>query len=208
MVELITHNFEESPDTLVAVPVRLQDDLPDHVKGTAYWEPSDFRPGGPYKVHFGDNNHRLPIEFINDNWYALTLENNQYRTSPEHWFEVGELGTGWWHKSDEQHPTNRRNQELMRPRETRPIDKTTDDSSSEAGGDPPSPPPNYGRRSPTVEEQREEDLLAELTRVQATIAATTTQTTTEVVMNKPGPSRTGGQPGGTPGRWPGPINIG
>jgi hypothetical protein len=71
-----------------------------------YWEPSDFGPGGSYRVHFRDNNHQLPVEFINDNWYALTLENNQYRTSPEHRLERGELGTGWWHKEDEQHPTN------------------------------------------------------------------------------------------------------
>jgi hypothetical protein len=96
----------------------------------------------------------------------------------------------------------------MRPREVRPIDKTTDDKPSKTGEDPSSPPPNYGRRSPTNKECREEELLAELTRVRATIAATTTQTTTKVVMNKPGPSRAGGQPGGTPGRWPGPINIG
>jgi hypothetical protein len=96
----------------------------------------------------------------------------------------------------------------MRPREARPIDETTNNESSETGEDPLSPPPNYGRRSPTTEEHREEELLAELTRVRATIAATMTQTTTEVVMNEPGPSRTGGQPGSTPGRWPGPINIG
>jgi hypothetical protein len=69
---------------------------------------------------------------------------------------------------------------------SRPIDETIDDSSSEAPEDPPSPPPNYGRRNPTSEEQREEDLLAEPTRVQATIAATTTQTMTKVVMNEPG----------------------
>jgi hypothetical protein len=54
----------------------------------------------------------------------------------------------------------------MRLREVRPIDETTDNSSSEAlREDPPSPPPNYGRRSPTTKECREEDLLAELTRV-------------------------------------------
>jgi hypothetical protein len=60
---------------------------------------------------------------------------------------------------------NQRNQELMRPREVRPIDKTTDNESSKTGEDPPSPPLNYGRRSPTTEEHREEELLAELTRV-------------------------------------------
>jgi hypothetical protein len=96
----------------------------------------------------------------------------------------------------------------MRPREVRPIDETTDNKSSKTGEDLPSPPPNYGRRSPTNEECREEELLAELTRVRATIAATTTQTMTEVVMIEPGPSRARGQPGSTPGRWPGPINIG
>jgi hypothetical protein len=175
-----------------------------------YWEPAEFGLRGPYRVHFRDNDDQLPVEFINDNWYALTLEDNRYRISPEHRLERGELGTGWWHEEDKQHPTNQRNQELMQPRENRPIDETTDDSSSEALEDPPSPPPNYGRRSPTVEEQREEDLLVELTRVQATIAATTTQTMTKVTMGEPGPSRPpgGGQPEGTPGRWPGPINIG
>jgi hypothetical protein len=208
VVELLTHNFEESPDTLVAVPVRLRDDLPAHMRGTAYWEPSDIGPGGPYRVCFENSDYPLPVEFINDNWYTLTLENNQYRASSEHRLERGELGTGWWNEEDEQHPTNGRNQELMRPREVRPIDETTDEESSETGEDPPSPPLNYGRRSPTTEECREEELLVELTRLRATIAATMTQTTTEVVMNEPGPSRAGGQPGGTPGRWPGPINIG
>jgi hypothetical protein len=76
MVELLTYNFKESPDTLAAEPVRLWDNLPAHVRGAVYWEPSDFGPGGPYRVHFGYNDHQLPVEFINNNWYALTLENN------------------------------------------------------------------------------------------------------------------------------------
>jgi hypothetical protein len=53
----------------------------------------------------------------------------------------------------------------MQPR-SQPVDETTDDSSSKAPEeDPHSLPPNYGRRNPTSEEQREEDLLAELTRM-------------------------------------------
>jgi hypothetical protein len=165
VAELLTHNFEESPDTLVAVPVRLQDDLPAHIRGAAYWEPSDIGPGGPYRVQFENSDYPIPVEFINNDWYTITLENNRYQSSSEHRLGRGELGTGWWHEEDEQHPMNQRNQELMRPREVRPIDETTDEESSETGEDPPSPPPNYGRRSPTTKERREEELLVELTRL-------------------------------------------
>jgi hypothetical protein len=168
----------------------------------------DIRPGGPYRVRFENSDYPIPVEFINNDWYTITLENNRYQSSSEHRLGRGELGTRWWHEEDKQHPTNQRNQELMRPRETRPIDDTTDDETSEEREDSPSPPPNYRRRSPTTEECQEEELLAELTRLRATIAATMTQTTMEVVMNEPGPPRARGQPGGTPGRWPEPINIG
>jgi hypothetical protein len=67
IVELLTYNFKEAPDTLVAAPVRLQDNLSAHIRGAVYWEPSDFGPGEPYRVYFEDNDHQLPVEFINNN---------------------------------------------------------------------------------------------------------------------------------------------
>jgi hypothetical protein len=162
VAELLIHIFQEAPNILVVVPVRLRDNLPAHIKGAAYWGPSEVGPGGPYRIPFGDNNYPLPEEFINDNWYALTLEDCRYKTVPEHKLARGELGLDWWHDEDEQHPTNWRNRELMQPRETWIIDEE-DSSNSKPEADPPSPPPDYRRRTPTAESRREMDLLAELT---------------------------------------------
>jgi hypothetical protein len=208
---LLTYTFQEDPETLVPVPIRASDDLPVHVKGAAYWIPAETGPGGPYRAPFGDNNLQIPVEFINDSWYTLIVENNQYKTAPAHKLDPGELGLGWWEETDEQHPANRRSQELMQPRENRSIDDTTESDAILGEEEPPSPPPNYGRRSPTAEETREMDLLAELTELRARIATTTTQTMMDIATEGAGPSRTpgGGPPsGGPPGGWPGPANIG
>jgi hypothetical protein len=97
---------------------------------------------------------------------------------------------------------------LSQPRGNLPEETTTEEESDGEEEDAPSPPPGYGTRNLTMEEQREMELLAELTEVQATIAATATQTMEDVRVEA-GPSRQpeGGPPGGG---WPGAgtANIG
>ena len=58
-------------------------DLPDHITGTAFWRTPENRPPS---YHVGGytpqgNWAELPIELINDDWYALEWEDNSYWVS-------------------------------------------------------------------------------------------------------------------------------
>jgi hypothetical protein len=211
VAELLTVQFQD-PATLIVAPTRPSDDLPAHVKGIATWR-TEQGTEGPYQIPIGDSGILAPAEFIDDHWYFLIVEGQQYKTAPEHQLAKYELGTGWWQETDAQHPMNRRIQELSQIRDNGPAETTTEESDSEEEPELPSPPPGYGRRSPTAAEQREMELLAQLAEAQATIATTTTQTMEDVQVEA-GPSRqpAGGlpPPGPPGGGWPGAgtANIG
>ena len=53
----------------VAEVIRYTDDLPPHVKGTAYWLNHETHPSGYYYAE--PNQEPVPVEFINDAWYIL-----------------------------------------------------------------------------------------------------------------------------------------
>ena len=52
-------------DIFVPVPTRLHDNLPDHVKGSVYWNPDE---QCYYLAYEGD---QIVVEFINDVWFIL-----------------------------------------------------------------------------------------------------------------------------------------
>ena len=59
---------------------RLRPDLPDFITGTAFWRTPDDKPPS---YHVGGytpqgNWAELPIEFVNNEWYALEWEDNSY----------------------------------------------------------------------------------------------------------------------------------
>ena len=56
-------------DGFTPIEHRTTDDLPPHVKGSAYWINHETHPSGYYYTE--PNQEPVPVEFINDAWYIL-----------------------------------------------------------------------------------------------------------------------------------------
>jgi hypothetical protein len=92
----------EFPDdeTLIPVPTQYNDDLPAHVKGSIYWNPTD----RCYCI--AQEGESVHVEFINDVWHAVLRHHEILKSCPA--FRLNEAaGAGWWHESDAQHLNNR-----------------------------------------------------------------------------------------------------
>jgi hypothetical protein len=89
-------------ETPVHVSVRFTDDLPAHVKGGVFWNPTERH----YSVaHEGSTR---PIEFINDRWFLLMRDGEgRLVTCPNLALLREDPKVGWWRETDAQHPNNR-----------------------------------------------------------------------------------------------------
>ena len=95
-------------DAFTPIERRTTDDLPPHVKGTAYWLNHETRPSGYYYAE--PNQEPMPVEFINDAWYILHYVHAQqiygsrasYRIDPND----QNVGLGRWLPNDPAHPEN------------------------------------------------------------------------------------------------------
>ena len=75
-------------DIFVPVPTRLHNDLPEHVKGSVYWNPDEQCSHPAYK---GD---QILVEFINDTWFVLNKREGGWRSWPIMRFKLGVAGMG------------------------------------------------------------------------------------------------------------------
>ena len=97
-------------DGFTPIQRRTTDDLPPHVKGTAYWINHETRPSGYYYTE--PNQEPVPVEFINDAWYILHFSRverifgtrESYRVDPND----QNVGLGRWLVNDPAHPDNQR----------------------------------------------------------------------------------------------------
>ena len=84
------------------------DDLPPHVKGTAYWVTHSTCPGGYYYKEPGQE--PVPVEFINDVWYILHFSHTEwiFRTRALYCIDPTDhnVGLGSWHENDPAHPNH------------------------------------------------------------------------------------------------------
>ena len=95
-------------DGFTPIERRATDDLPPHVKGTAYWINHETRPSGYYYEE--PNQSPVPVEFINDAWYILHFSRTErifgtresYRVDPND----PNVGLGRWLINDPAHPDN------------------------------------------------------------------------------------------------------
>ena len=95
-------------DGFTPITRRLTDDLPPHVKGTAYWINHETCPSGYYYAE--PNQEPVPIEFINDAWYILHFSCTEciygtgasYRVDPNN----SNVGLGCWCENDPTNPNN------------------------------------------------------------------------------------------------------
>ena len=95
-------------DGFTPITRRTTDDLPPHVKGTAYWINHETRPSGYY---YGEaNQDPVPVEFINDAWYILHFSRTEriygtresYRVNPND----QNVGLGRWYENNPANPNN------------------------------------------------------------------------------------------------------
>jgi hypothetical protein len=105
----------------VPVPTRLHNNLPDHVKGSVYWNPNE------QCYHLAYEGDQIAVEFINDAWFVLNKREGGWCSCLAIRFELEAAGMGWWATSDLQHPDNR---QLSAPRGEEPPDEDTDEQHS------------------------------------------------------------------------------
>ena len=95
-------------DAFIPIERRTTDDLPPHVKGTAYWLTHETRPSGYYYAE--PNQEPVPVEFINDTWYILHFARTEriYRTRASYRIDPNNrnVGLGCWLPNDPAHPEN------------------------------------------------------------------------------------------------------
>ena len=95
-------------DGFTCIERRTTDDLPPHVKSTAYWINHSTRPSGYYYAE--PNQEPVPVEFINDAWYILHFVSTErifgsrasYRVDPND----RNVGLGRWYENDPANPNN------------------------------------------------------------------------------------------------------
>jgi hypothetical protein len=110
-------------ETLVHVSVRFTDNLPAHIKGGVFWNPT----GQHYSVAHEGSTH--PIEFINDRWFLLLRDGEErFMTCPNLALLREDPEVGWWRETDAQHPNNRA---LSAPRSALGIEDNTDEPDEE-----------------------------------------------------------------------------
>ena len=91
-----------SADGFIRIDRRTTDDLPPHIKGTAYWVNHSSRQSGYYYEEPGKE--PVPIEFINDAWYLLHFVSTEriygtrasYRVDPND----RDVALGRWYEND------------------------------------------------------------------------------------------------------------
>ena len=95
-------------DGVIRIERRTTDDLPTHVKGTAYWVNHSTQPSGYYYEEPGQE--PVPVEFINDAWYILHFVSTErfygtrasYRVNPDD----SNVALGRWNENDPVNPNN------------------------------------------------------------------------------------------------------
>ncbi len=98
----ITLNIEPG-NQWTEVTRRETDDLPPHVKGTAYWGTSLTDPEGGYRVSY--QGEAVYVEFINNAWYGLERRSFAYFTNEsQQVLRRNIAGLGWWNPNDPQNP--------------------------------------------------------------------------------------------------------
>ena len=95
-------------DRFTPIERRTTDDLPHHVKGTAYWLEHKTRPSGYY---YGEpNQDPVPVEFINDAWYILHFSQTEQIFGTRESYHIDpnnqNIGLGRWLINDPAHPDN------------------------------------------------------------------------------------------------------
>ena len=95
-------------DGFTPITRRTTDDLPPHVKGTAYWVNHETHPSGYYYEE--PNQDPVPVKFINDAWYILHFSRSERIFGTRESYHVDpndqNVGLGHWLVNDPANPEN------------------------------------------------------------------------------------------------------
>lgn len=95
-------------DGFTPIECRTTNDLPPHVKGSAYWLNHETCPSGYYYAE--PNQDPVPVEFINNAWYILHFSCSEriYGTRSSYRIDLNDqnVGLGCWYENDPAHPNN------------------------------------------------------------------------------------------------------
>jgi hypothetical protein len=128
---------------------RAEPDLPAHVEGRAQWVLYQ----DPLRSAYHGrrlNGSEIPVEFINNEWYALLWKDARYQVSrncriPQ--TQLAQLGLGVWRITDVQHPDYVEPPQIspVEPREPLPLYPGNSDESRSSPSAIDSPPEYQGR---------------------------------------------------------------
>jgi hypothetical protein len=98
--------FPIDPNALVLLDSRVEPNLPAHVEGRAQWILYQDQLRSAYHGRRLDRSD-IPVEFINNEWYALLWKDGRYQASRNCHIpttQLAQLGLGAWRIMDPQHP--------------------------------------------------------------------------------------------------------
>lgn len=105
----------EPSDQFTPVTCQSTNDLPAHVKGTAYWLMHSTHPSSYYYEEPGQT--PVPVKFINNAWYILHYSHVEqiFRTCESYQVDPNDqnVGLGRWYESDPAHPNNQSTQVIQ-----------------------------------------------------------------------------------------------
>ena len=95
-------------DSFTPITHWTTDDLPNHIKGNAYWVSHSTHPGGYYYEEPGQE--PVPVEFVNDAWYILHFSSTEWIYGACSLYQIDtagrNIGLGHWNKNEPAHPNN------------------------------------------------------------------------------------------------------
>jgi hypothetical protein len=141
--------FPADPNDRVLLNSQAEPNLPAHVEGRAQWVLYQDSLRSVYHGRRLDGSE-IPVEFINNEWYALLWRDGRYQVSRNCRIpptQLAQLGLGAWRTTDVQHPDYVESLQisLIEPREPLPLYPGNSDESRSSPSAIDSPPEYQGR---------------------------------------------------------------
>jgi hypothetical protein len=141
--------FLIDPNALVLLNSRAEPNLPAHVEGRAQWILYQDQLCSTYHRRRLDGSN-IPVEFINNEWYALLWKDGQYQALHNCHIpttQLVQLGLGVWRIMDPQHPDYIEPPQIspVELREPLPLYPGNSDESRSSASTIDSPPEYQGR---------------------------------------------------------------
>ena len=161
----------QSGDRFTPITCRATDDLPPHIKGTAYWLTHTTQPSGYYYEE--PNQEPVPVEFINNMWYILHFSCTKQIFGTQESYHVDltdrNIGLGCWNNNDPAHPDNQ-NTQVIQVQTTNLTEPWNQSPIISESGSKPNQVETWGPT--TIEPNNEDQPIAEPTPLDEVLAAT------------------------------------